>query len=66
MKRVSKWAAGLVCTIVVVGSFVFSPLGHIGPKGPIAGHGGPKAPIAGHIGPKGPIAGYIDPKAPVS
>ncbi len=28
MKRVSKWAAGLVCTLAILGSIVFSPLGH--------------------------------------
>jgi len=55
MKRVLKWTAGLICTIAIVGSIVFSPLGHGGPKAPIAGHGGPKAPIAGHGGPKAPV-----------
>ncbi|HWZ19364.1 MAG TPA: hypothetical protein VNW73_11240 [Ktedonobacteraceae bacterium] len=65
MKRVLKWTAGLVCTIAIVGSIVFSPLGHGGPKTPIAGHGGPKTPIAGHGGPKTPIAGHGGPKTPV-
>jgi len=55
MKRVSKWAAGLVCTLAILGSIVFSPLGHVGPKAPVAGHVGPKAPVAGHVGPKAPV-----------
>jgi len=65
MKRVSKWAAGLVCTLAILGSIVFSPLGHVGPKAPVAGHVGPKAPVAGHVGPKAPVAGHVGPKAPV-
>jgi hypothetical protein len=65
MKRVSKWAAGLVCTIAILGAIVFSPLGHIGPKAPVANLIEPKAPVATMGGPKAPVANLIEPKASV-
>src|SRR5260370_19040034 len=50
MKRVLKWVAGLVCTIAILGAIVFSPLGHVGPKAPVANLIGPRAPVANLIG----------------
>jgi hypothetical protein len=65
MKRVSKWAAGLVCTIAILGAIVFSPLNFIGPRAPVATMGGPRAPIANFVGPKAPVATMGGPRAPV-
>ncbi len=55
MKRVLKWAAGLVCTMAILGAIVFSPLTAGGPKAPVANVGGPKAPVANVGGPKAPV-----------
>jgi hypothetical protein len=65
MKRVLKWAAGLVCTIAFLGAIVFSPLGHVGPKAPVATFGGPRAPVVNVGGPRAPVANVGGPKAPV-
>ncbi len=65
MKRVLKWAAGLVCTMAILGAIVFSPLTAGGPKAPVANVGGPKAPVANVGGPKAPVANVGGPKAPV-